>query len=62
MIRDGLISESDRRPAPELHDQRRRYYHLTERGLEVARLEARRLKQLVDDARLKALLDAGTGP
>ena len=30
MIQDGLIEESDERPDPELDDERRRYYRLTD--------------------------------
>lgn len=36
--------------------ERRRYFKLTPVGREVARLEARRLKALVDDTRLRRLL------
>jgi DNA-binding PadR family transcriptional regulator len=50
------IVESEERPAPELDDQRRRYYRLTELGERVVRAEAARLSKLVDAARSKRLV------
>jgi len=47
MLEQGLILETRDRPAPELDDQRRRYYRITPLGSAVARAEARRLAQLV---------------
>lgn len=48
MIRDGLIEQSDVRPAPELDDERRRYYRITPFGREVAACEARRIDRLAE--------------
>lgn len=56
LLADGLIEESDERPAPELDDERRHYYRLTPFGLSVARAEAQRLDALVQTARSKRLL------
>ncbi len=56
MIGDGLIEELDERPAPDLDDERRRYYRLTDFGFRVASAEAQRLEQLVRSARAKKLL------
>ena len=56
MIADGLIEESDERPDPELDDERRRYYRLTDFGQRVAAAEAERLARLVREARVKNLL------
>jgi len=56
MISDGLIEELDERPAPDLDDERRRYYRLTDLGFRVAGAEAQRLEQLVRSARAKKLL------
>lgn len=56
MLSEGLIEESDERPDPELDDERRRYYRLTEFGQRVAEAEAERLAGLVDAARAKMLL------
>src|SRR2546425_1967842 len=51
MLEQGLIVEARERPAPELDDERRRYYRITPFGTAVARAEARRLTQLVKLAR-----------
>ena len=47
MLEQGLIVETDDRPAPEFDDERRRYYRITEFGESVARAETRRMKDLV---------------
>lgn len=47
LITAGLIVESAQRPAPELDDERRRYYRLTPLGHRVLDLESQRLKELV---------------
>jgi DNA-binding PadR family transcriptional regulator len=51
MLNDGLIEELRSRPAPELDDERRRYYRITQFGTAVAKAEARRLSELVRLAR-----------
>ncbi len=51
MLEQGLIVETDDRPAPEFDDERRRYYRITPFGSEVARAEATRLTRLVKLAR-----------
>jgi DNA-binding PadR family transcriptional regulator len=51
-----LIEESDRRPDPELDDERRRYYQLTALGRQVVRAEALRYEQMAKLARRKRLL------
>ncbi|HEU5380790.1 MAG TPA: PadR family transcriptional regulator [Ktedonobacteraceae bacterium] len=56
LLSDGLIEESDERPAPELDDERRHYYRLTPLGLRVAKAEAQRLAALVQTASMKHLL------
>ena len=56
MLADGWIEESDERPDPELDDERRRYYRLTDLGGKVVRAEAGRLARLVDAARSKRLV------
>ena len=55
MQEQGLIIETRERPAPELDDERRRYYRITAFGTAVARAEARRLTQLVKLARASGL-------
>jgi DNA-binding PadR family transcriptional regulator len=51
MLEQGLIVETRDRPAPEMDDERRRYYRITPFGAEVARAETRRLARLVKLAR-----------
>jgi len=53
MQEQGLIVESRHRPAPELDDERRRYYHITSFGSAVVRAELRRFSQLIKLARAK---------
>ncbi len=48
LIEEGLIEESDERPAPEDDDERRRYYRLTTDGRHLLEAEGRRLEQLVE--------------
>src|SRR5579872_5009754 len=47
MLEQGLLVETSERPAPELDDERRRYYRITPFGTTVARAEARRLADLL---------------
>ena len=51
MLEQGLLVETRERPAPELDDERRRYYRITPFGRAVARAEVRRLSDLVHLAR-----------
>ena len=51
MLEQGLLVETNERPAPEQDDERRRYYRITPFGTAVARAEARRLTDLVGMAR-----------
>jgi DNA-binding PadR family transcriptional regulator len=53
---EGMMVERKDRPTPELDDERRRYYSLTEFGLRVARAEAERLQDVLSLARAKNLL------
>src|SRR5215472_1646803 len=46
LLEARLIEESNRRPDPELDDERRRYYQLTGIGRQVVRAEAIRYEQL----------------
>jgi DNA-binding PadR family transcriptional regulator len=47
LIEEELIEESERRPAPEDDDARRKYYRLTKLGRQVLLAESRRLEDLV---------------
>jgi DNA-binding PadR family transcriptional regulator len=58
MLVDGLIEETNDPVDPREDDERRRYYRLTDFGLQVAREEARRLATLVNAARQRGLLPA----
>ena len=51
MLEQGLLIETQERPAPEEDDERRRYYRITPLGEAVARAETRRLTDLVRLAR-----------
>lgn len=53
LMDEGLIEESDERPAPELDDARRRYYRLTAFGRRVLAAESQRLEDLVRVIRSK---------
>jgi len=58
-VDEGLIEESDERPAPDLDDERRRYYRLTELGRKVVAAEGRRLAGLLRAIRAKKALRGG---
>jgi DNA-binding PadR family transcriptional regulator len=58
LLAGGLIVEARRRPPADRYDPRRRYYHLTDAGREVAAGEARRMEKLVARARAKQLIKA----
>jgi DNA-binding PadR family transcriptional regulator len=56
LVSDGMVVEKSERPAPELDDERRRYYHLTEFGRSVAQAEAERLDDVLALARSKRFM------
>lgn len=56
LLEKGVIEEGDERPDPELNDERRRYYRLTDFGQRVLQAEASRLAELVRQAQAKQLL------
>ena len=56
MMRDGLVERSDVRPDPELDDERRRYYRITEFGRGVMDAEARRIERLAEMIRRQRIL------
>jgi DNA-binding PadR family transcriptional regulator len=58
MLDDGLIDESERRPAPDLDDERRRYYRITTLGRRVAAAEIARLEAVIADAKARKWLRA----
>ena len=56
LMKDGLVAESEKRPASDLDDERRRYYALTDLGNQVVVAEATRLSKLADAARSRNLI------
>jgi DNA-binding PadR family transcriptional regulator len=61
LLARGLIEETRTPPVDADDDPRRRYYHLTELGREVARVEAGRLSLVVRMARDQDLLPETRG-
>lgn len=61
LIESDLIEETEERPAPDLDDQRRRYYRLTDRGRAVLTAEAERLADTVEAARARHVIRARGG-
>ncbi len=53
MLDAGLVEESPRRPAPDLDDERRRYYRITAEGHRAAREEIARLEAVLRTAKGK---------
>jgi len=53
---EGLVRPASKRPAPDLDDERRRYFSITPLGRKVAAAEARRMASLVDAARARSLI------
>ena len=47
LLDEGLLVESDRRPAPDMDDERRRYYAMSTFGRQVLAAESRRLRAVV---------------
>jgi DNA-binding PadR family transcriptional regulator len=60
LLENGWIEELDERPDPGIHDERRRYYQLTERGVAVAKAEAERMASQLSAARARKLLGVRT--
>jgi len=57
LLADKLLTESARRPAADLDDERRRYYALTALGRRVVAAEALRLRALVRAAEASRIID-----
>jgi len=57
LLADKLLTESVRRPAADLDDERRRYYALTPLGRRVVAAEALRLRALVRAAEASRIID-----
>lgn len=59
LIKQGLIAESDRRPAPESDDERRRYYCVTKFGRQVVAAETDRMRAVVALAETRPAVSEG---
>jgi len=60
LVGAGWVEESDRRPDPELDDERRRYYRLTPTGRRILGADATRLVGALNRARRAGLLKPRT--
>ena len=60
LLGNGLIVEANQRPDPELDDERRRYYRLTDFGQQVLKAELQRISKMVSVAQQKRLLPKRT--
>jgi DNA-binding PadR family transcriptional regulator len=56
MLEQGLVEELSESPDPESQDERRRYYRLTRLGRQVAIADARRLNDMLSQARETGLI------
>ncbi len=56
LVDAGLIEEGVEQPVDELDHKQRRYYAITQPGKRVAAEEAQRLKTLIEDDDVKALI------
>lgn len=56
MLEQGLVTELRKSPDPESQDERRRYYALTSFGRRVAMAEARRVTEMLAQARQTGLI------
>ena len=56
LLEQGIVEESEERPAPDADDARRRYYRMTPFGRRVLAAEAERLASLVRAVRSKRLV------
>jgi DNA-binding PadR family transcriptional regulator len=57
LLADKLLTESARRPGPDLDDERRRYYALSALGKRVLAAESLRLRELVRAAEASGIID-----
>jgi len=61
MLGDGLVVESERRPAPDQDDERRRYYDVTALGRRVAAAEVARMQEMVREGVARKLVGGEGG-
>ena len=58
LLERGLVEELDESPDPGNDDERRRYYRISDAGLEALREETERMSSAVEAARAKRLMRA----
>jgi DNA-binding PadR family transcriptional regulator len=58
LLHDRLVIESERRPSPDVDDERRRYYALSLVGRRVLAAEARRMRALVRLAEARRIIES----
>jgi len=56
LLRDGLVRETGKRPAPESNNERRKYFAITPLGKRVVAAEAERLDRIASAARARKLI------
>jgi DNA-binding PadR family transcriptional regulator len=56
LLADGLVAESPPRSAPDVGEERRRYYRLTDLGGRVLAMELRRMQSLVGSPVVRAVV------
>ena len=61
LVREGLVTETDQRPADERDDRRRRYFALTDGGRRRLRDEGRRMERAAALVRSRLTEPAATG-
>lgn len=59
MIKDGWIRPSERRPAKDSDDERRRYYAITKLGRRIVHAEVARMRSVVTLAKVHGIPKAG---
>jgi DNA-binding PadR family transcriptional regulator len=62
LMDDGLVEQSEERPASDVEDERRRYYRLSGLGMRVLQAEALRMRELVEEAAALRLIPEGDAP
>ena len=58
LLDSSVVVETDKRPVPELDDERRRYYALTDHGRRILAAEAQRVVALAGSDRIRQLADS----
>jgi DNA-binding PadR family transcriptional regulator len=58
LMENGLLTESSRRPAKDMDDERRRYYRITALGQSALAADAERMKGLVQQVEAHELIKA----